>query len=160
MIEVRFYHLTRRSLEQALPVLLEMSLERGWRVAVQSGDAQRLKKLDDHLWSYEPEKFLPHGTKADGEPETQPIYLTTEADNPNEAEVRFFVHGAQAPPLIADEAARPKLRAVLMFDGADPNELAAARAQYKALRELGCELIYLQEDEAGKWDEKKREKEA
>jgi len=160
MIEVRFYHLTRRSLEQALPVLLEMSLERGWRVAVQSGDAQRLKKLDEHLWSYDAEKFLPHGTKADGEPETQPIYLTSEGDNPNEADVRFFVHGALAPPPLADAATAPKLRAVLMFDGGDATELAAARGQYKALRDMGCELIYLQEDEAGKWEEKKREKKA
>lgn len=160
MIEVRFYHLTRRSLEQALPVLLEMSLERGWSVVVQSGDEKRLKKLDEHLWSYDAEKFLPHGTKADGEPETQPIYLTAEGDNPNEADVRFFVHGAPAPPPLAGAETAPKLRAVLMFDGNDPAELAAARAQYKALREMGCELIYLQEDEAGKWEEKKREKKA
>jgi DNA polymerase-3 subunit chi len=55
MLDVRFYHLTRRSLEEALPRLLEMSLARNWRVAVQTGDAARLKALDDHLWSYDPE---------------------------------------------------------------------------------------------------------
>jgi DNA polymerase-3 subunit chi len=158
MIEVRFYHLTRRSLEQALPVLLEMSLERGWRVAVQSGDERRLKKLDDHLWSFDPEKFLPHGTKTDGAPETQPIYLTAETDNPNAADVRFFVHGASAPSLLAQPGSAPNLRAVLMFDGGDDAELAQARAQWKALRESGCELVYLQEDAAGRWQEKKREK--
>jgi DNA polymerase-3 subunit chi len=160
MLEVRFYHLMRRGLEQALPRLLEMSLERGWRVAVQTGDAARLKALDDHLWAYDPEKFLPHGTKADGEPQTQPIYLTAEDDNPNEADVRFFVHGAAVAPLIANPAAAPKLRAVVMFDGSDPQELMEARAHWKALREAGHELLYLQESEDGKWEEKARQKSA
>jgi len=93
MIEVSFYHLTRRKLEQALPVLLEKSLARGWRVAVQARDAKRLQNLDDFLWSFEPTKFLPHGTKSDGAPETQPIYLTIEGDNPNAADVRFLIDG-------------------------------------------------------------------
>ena len=158
MLEVRFYHLTRRRLEEALPRLLEMSLSRNWRVAVQTGEAARLKALDDHLWAYDPEKFLPHGTKADGESETQPIYLTAEDDNPNEADVRFFVHGAVVAPLLADPALAPKLRAVLMFDGSDPGELLDARAQWKTLREAGHELFYLQESEDGKWEEKARQK--
>jgi DNA polymerase III subunit chi len=158
MLEVRFYHLTRRSLEEALPRLLEMSLTRGWRVAVQTGETARLKALDDHLWAYDPEKFLPHGTKADGEPETQPIYLTAENDNPNEADVRFFVHGAAVAPLLADPAAAPKLRAVLMFNGSDTQELSEARVQWKALREAGHDLLYLQESEDGKWEEKARQK--
>ncbi|ARN81656.1 DNA polymerase III subunit chi [Methylocystis bryophila] len=160
MLEVRFYHLTRRSLEEALPRLLEMSLERAWRVAVQTGDGTRLKALDDHLWSYDPEKFLPHGTKSDGEPETQPIYLTAEGDNPNEADVRFFVHGASAVPLLGDPAAAPRLRAVVMFNGSDSQELLEARAQWKALRETRHELVYYQEDENGKWIEKSRHKNA
>jgi len=160
MPEVLFYHLTRRSLEEALPRLLEISLARNWRVAVQTGDASRLKPLDDHLWSYDPEKFLPHGTKAEGEPEMQPIYLTAEGDNPNEADARFFLHEAAVEPVLADPGAAPKLRAILMFSGADPAQLLDARAQWKALRETGHELVYYQEDENGKWVEKSRHKSA
>lgn len=160
MIEVSFYHLTRRTLEQALPVLLEKSLARGWRVALQASDAARLKKLDDFLWSYDPEKFLPHGTKADGAPESQPIYLTLQSDNPNVADVRFFIDGALAPPTLKDPASAPKTRAVLMFDGNDAAELSAARGQWKELREAGFEVVYFQEDDAGRWEEKKRERPA
>jgi hypothetical protein len=36
MTEVLFYHLQDVSLENVLPPLLEKSLERGWRVVVQS----------------------------------------------------------------------------------------------------------------------------
>jgi DNA polymerase III subunit chi len=160
MIEVSFYHLTRRKLEQALPVLLEKSLARGWRVAVQARDAKRLGRLDDFLWSYEPTKFLPHGTKADGAAETQPIYLTIDGDNPNAADVRFLIDGVNAAPLLGDPASAPKTRAVLMFDGNDAMELQAAREQWKELRDAGFELVYFQEDERGAWGEKKREKKA
>lgn len=41
MSEVLFYHLTESKLEDALPPLLDKSLERGWRVVVQAGDAER-----------------------------------------------------------------------------------------------------------------------
>jgi DNA polymerase-3 subunit chi len=159
-VEVSFYHLTRRTLEQALPVLLEKSLEREWRVVVQTVSEARLKSLDAWLWSYDPEKFLPHGTAADGEPETQPIYLTFEAENPNGADVRFFVDAAFAAPILADPALTPRMRAILMFNGSDPSELATAREQWKSLRGGGYELVYLQEDDAGRWTEKKREKPA
>jgi DNA polymerase-3 subunit chi len=158
MIEVCFYHLTRRKPEQALPVLLEKSLARGWRAVVQASDAKRLEKLDDFLWSYEPTKFLPHGTKADGAPETQPIYLTIDGDNPNAADVRFLIDGVLAAPLLSDPASAPATRAVLMFDGNDAMELQAAREQWKELRDAGFELVYFQEDERGAWAEKKRER--
>jgi DNA polymerase III subunit chi len=158
MIEVGFYHLTRRTLDQALPLLLEKSLSRGWRVAVQLSGEKRLKALDDHLWSFDPEKFLPHGTKADGEPESQPIYLTLGADNPNDADVRFFVDGVIAAPVLADPRTRPSIRAVVMFDGSDAMELQAARGQWKELREAGFALVYNQEDERGRWQEKMRTK--
>ena len=49
MTEVLFYHLTERTLEEALPGLLEKSLERGWRVVVQAGSRERLEALDGHL---------------------------------------------------------------------------------------------------------------
>ena len=31
MTEIRFYHLTRKTLEQVLPELLEKTLARGWQ---------------------------------------------------------------------------------------------------------------------------------
>jgi len=158
MIEVCFYHLTRRRLDRALPVLLEKSLARGWRVVVQAESEARVKALDKELWAYEAEKFLPHGCKSDGAPQTQPIYLTAENDNPNGADVRFFVGGVVSGPALKDPAVAPKTRAVLMFDGNDEAELSAARAQWKELRDEGFELVYYQENESGGWAEKAREK--
>ena len=156
MAEIAFYHLTTRSIEQTLPILLERSLARGWRVVVQAASPRRLTQLDQHLWSYRPESFLPHGGKADAQPQTQPIYLTCETDNPNDADVRFFIEAAQIAPVMAGAGA-PRERAALLFSGADEAELADARAQWKELREAGYSLAYHQQDDAGKWVEKARE---
>lgn len=107
MPEIAFYHHTRRGVDDTLPTLLEKSLARGWRVVVQATNEQRLQRLDAHLWSYRPESFLPHGTKADAASEKQPIYLTCDNDNPNGADIRFFVDGARIAPALAGASAPP-----------------------------------------------------
>ncbi|MBM3576829.1 MAG: DNA polymerase III subunit chi [Alphaproteobacteria bacterium] len=156
MLEIAFYHLTRATVEQTLPTLLERTRARGWRAIVQATSEARLAKLDADLWSYRPESFLPHGTKTDGAQETQPIYLSREDDNPNDAEVRFFIEGARIARALAGAGA-PRERAALIFDGRDEAELADARAQWKELRDLGYSLVYHQQSESGGWEEKARE---
>jgi DNA polymerase-3 subunit chi len=156
MAEIAFYHLTARSVDSALPPLLERSLARGWRAAVQVASATRLQHLDVWLWSWRPESFLPHGGPQDPDPSTQPIYLTCDRDNPNSADVRFFLERSAIAPALTAGAA-PRLRAALLFDGNDPDELADARTQWKGLRELGHSLVYFQQGEDGKWVEKARE---
>ena len=64
--EIYFYHLERRTLEEVLPTLLEMSLKRGWRAAVQAASEERVEALNTLLWTYREERFLPHGTARDG----------------------------------------------------------------------------------------------
>lgn len=156
MPEIAFYHHTTRKVEETLPTLLEKSLARGWRVVVQATTARRVNRLDEYLWDYRPESFLPHGTKADSAPHTQPIYLTCENDNPNNAQARFFLEGARVAPVLAAEAA-PSERALLLFDGNDEQELADARAQWAELRDAGYSLVYHQQSESGGWVEKARE---
>ncbi|MGH6868933.1 MAG: DNA polymerase III subunit chi, partial [Methylocella sp.] len=52
MTEIWFYHLQRQPLERVLPNLIEKSLEKGWRVAVQARSEERLDALDSWLWTY------------------------------------------------------------------------------------------------------------
>ena len=54
MTEVLFYHLQNMTVENVLPPLLEKSLERGWRVVVQSTSPERA----DALW-YANDRFKP-----------------------------------------------------------------------------------------------------
>ena len=57
MTEILFYHLTESKLEDALPPLLEKSLERGWKVAIQTVDEARRDFLDTHLWTFRDDSF-------------------------------------------------------------------------------------------------------
>src|SRR5262244_4186118 len=98
MTEVLFYHLHRQPLERVLPTLLEKSLERGWRVVVQSSSEERLEALDAHLWTFSDDSFLPHGTWRETEAGEQPVLLTLDGGNPNCAEVCFMIDGAPMPP--------------------------------------------------------------
>ncbi|WP_131193961.1 DNA polymerase III subunit chi [Lichenihabitans psoromatis] len=153
MTDVWFYHLETRTLEQVLPLLLERARARGWRAVVQAGSPERVAALDQLLWTYDETSFLPHGTLADGAPETQPVYLTDGPDNPNKAAIRLFVDGAVVAPVLAAEDAGYD-RAVLMFDGRDDDAVAAARRQWSALKEAGHVVSYWQLTDSGGWEKR------
>jgi DNA polymerase-3 subunit chi len=127
LAEVLFYHLQHQPLEKVLPILLGKCLERGWKVAVQVGTPERVRALDETLWTYADGSFLPHGTRADGTPETQPILLMTEEDNPNGAEVRVLVDNAPSPDLSS------YARALVLFDGRNDEPLAFERERWTVL---------------------------
>jgi DNA polymerase-3 subunit chi len=146
--EVYFYHLESRTLEQVLPTLLERSLERGWRAAVQASSAERVEALNSLLWAYREDSFLPHGTSSDGAPAAQPIYLTVEDDNPNGAAVRFLVDGATL------EDASGYARVVYVFDGRDEGAVAQARETWTAAKGKGYAVSYWQQDADGRWQQK------
>ncbi len=154
MPEIWFYHLQHQPLEKALPSLVEKALERGWRVVVQASAEERLDALDDILWSYSDASFLAHGRARDGDAEMQPIYLTIGTENPNGARLRLFVEGADVPALLASESCDNYERLILLFDGADDDQLTGARAQWKLLKEQGHNLAYWQQGERGGWEKK------
>jgi DNA polymerase-3 subunit chi len=148
MTEILFYHLDSHPIERVLPDLLERCLERGWRAVVQVGSEERRDALDAHLWTYRDEGFLPHGTRKDGNAERQPVWLTTDDDNPNRATVRFVTDGAE----IADAAVYQ--RVVLIFDGNDPDAVERARAAWTRAKKEGHEATYWQQSQAGRWERK------
>ncbi len=146
MTEVAFYHLQRLPLEAALPRLLERSLRAGERAVVMAGSADRVAWLDGLLWTYDPASWLPHGSARDGHPEAQPVWLTTEDENPNGARFLFLVDG-RASDRMADYA-----RCFDLFDGNDADAVAAARARWKACRAAGFDITYWRQSERGGWE--------
>lgn len=148
MTEVLFYHMQRQPLERVLPELLEKCLDRKWRVVVQFGSEERRDALDAHLWTYRDDGFLPHGTVKDGNAALQPVWLTTDNDNPNAATVRFLADGAAAPDYAGYD------RIVLLFDGNDPDAVDRARTQWSAAKSAGHDATYWQQSERGRWEKK------
>jgi len=145
MTEVWFYHLERTGLEQALPELLEKTLQRGWKAVVRAREADRLQHLDGWLWTYRDESFLPHAPDDEPGAARQPILLTTGFENANGANALFLVDGAEPGELAGYE------RCVVLFDGGDEAQLAVARAQWSAVKATGVSVSYWKQQARG-WE--------
>ncbi len=153
MSEVLFYHLTQTPLEKTLPELLEKSLERGWQVFVRTTTDERMKFLDDILWSYHDDRFLPHSIDGAGDETLQPILISKSEEVSNAADILMLVDGAGFE---IDDVEKFK-RICLLFDGNDAVATDAARADWKRISEANIPAKYWAQD-SGRWVQKAESK--
>lgn len=147
MADVRFYHMERQGLDQVLPLLISRALQNGHRLVVKTGQSAEVERLNEHLWTFDPNSFIPHGSEKDGNAADQPVWLTAKDENPNAADVLILTHGAAEPhdggfAMICD-----------MLDGRDADAVTAARARWKVYKERGHAVTYWQQGEKG-WEKK------
>ncbi|HEX8625505.1 MAG TPA: DNA polymerase III subunit chi [Allosphingosinicella sp.] len=136
---VDFYHLTVSPLERVLPGIAAKVLAGGERLLVVAG-ADLLARLDEQLWSYSKDSFLPHGRER---PETQPVLLSDAPDPANGATNIVLADGRWR------EEALGFARTFYFFDN-DARE--AAREAWRALKgRAEVEARYWKQDERGKW---------
>lgn len=150
MTKVDFYHLQKQTLEDVLPKLLEKAYATGAKIKVKIGNEARVEFINSLLWAYNDEAFLPHGSKKDGFAKEQPIWLSTEDDNPNGAEMLFLVDGAQ----IDFSEITKYTRIFNIFDGNDEDSLSQARTFWKEVSNSENEVTYFQQDPTGRWNKK------
>ncbi|MGZ8998372.1 MAG: DNA polymerase III subunit chi, partial [Allosphingosinicella sp.] len=104
------------------------------------GGEEQIRRLDEQLWTYSADSFLPHGRDA---PETQPILLSTEPSPSNGATNIALADGQWR------EEALGFARAFYFFDN-DGRE--GAREVWRALKDRPeVESRYWKQDERGKW---------
>jgi DNA polymerase-3 subunit chi len=145
MPEIGFYHLTRSTLEQALPRLLARTLAAGQRALVVGKTAATLDAISAALWAQP--GWLPHGTAADGDPDLQPIWLSLEAVADNGARYVFLVEQAEVAQTDSFD------RIFTLFDGNDADAVQAERQRWKSAKSAGHSLTYWQQTETG-WQKK------
>lgn len=148
MKDIRFYHLQRQSLEEALPKLMSKAAEAGLRCVIKFADAQSMDSLDKALWEFDPESFLPHDKDGCEFPREQQFFLTLGDDNPNQATVLVLVNAAKHAAFDQYD------RCLYMFVGRSEDIVAAARADWKALKEGDYSMSYWQQKEMGGWEQK------
>lgn len=144
-----FYHLTRKPLEVTLPMLLGKAMGAGWRVAVRGIDMERMKWLDQALWTGLEDGFLPHGLAGGPHDAAQPVLLTLAKEAANSPQCLMAVDGADVAP---DEV-KALERVCVLFDGNDPQAVEVARGQWRSLTGAGCSAQYWSE-ESGRWEKK------
>ena len=150
MIRVDFYHLQRATLEQVLPKLCEKAYATGKRIKILLGTEERVEFINSLLWTYNEESFLPHGSKKDGFAEEQPIFISANEDNANNASLLILADGAMPDT----ETLKQYERILNIFDGNDETALNNARAYWKQIKALDGKLHYWQQNDRGVFEQK------
>lgn len=150
MTRIDFYHLQKQSLEEVLPKLLQKAYALGKRILLKIGTPERVEFLNSELWTFADDSFLPHGSKKDGFAAQQPIWLTSDSENPNNAELLVLVDGAE----IEEENLNKFVRVLNVFDGNSDEAINQARRLWKMYRDGGHEVYYWQQNTSGKWEQK------
>ena len=136
---VDFYHLTASPLERVLPSIAEKVLAGGGRLLVVA-ETGLLGRLDEQLWSYAGDSFLPHGRERAA---SQPVLLSAEPEAANGATNIALADGRWRDEALGFE------RAFYFFDN---DGRAAAREAWRALKgKAEVEARYWKQDERGKW---------
>lgn len=150
MASVGFYHLTKTSLEQALPALLTRTMQVKEHGLVLCKDDQQVQNLTEALWRVTHPVWLPHGCHTsknqDVSPEWQPIWLTIFEENLNKAAFLFLVGGQSSIDLNSFK------RVFDLFDGNDEQAVHQARDRWRVLKQEGHELTYWKQTEKG-WEQ-------
>ena len=145
--EYWFYHLEASTLEGVLPGLLEKTLEKGWRALVKMPE-DKLAELDNFLWTFRDDAFLPHGRDDEPQAELQLILLSTTSDSAAGFDAVFLLGGASISDMDGVS------RTMVMINGRSQDDVTRERGRWKDLKEAGAILAYYQQDERGRWEKK------
>lgn len=144
-MQVDFYHLTRTPLERVLPRIAERILKGGGRLLIVASDEGVRSQLDQLLWTYSPESFLPHGVTGGEDDARQLVLIGGAAEALNGAE-----NIALADGVWRDEA----LAFTRAFHFFTDERIPEARLAWKKL--AGSEEVerrYWKQDEGGRWEQ-------
>ena len=148
--EVYFYHVTKQTVESALPLLLTKALEAGWSTFIRGNEAMNIKAFDDAIWAAQPESFLPHAVLGSQNDDKCNILLGTEDHDSSRLDFLVSVNGAPISPV---EVAGYK-RCALLFAANNPEEMKTAREQWVKFINASIPAKYWSQ-ETGAWSLKK-----
>lgn len=148
MTEIRFYHLQKQNLDQALPQILQKALQTKKNIVVRMADEKEVERMNGILWTFKPNTFLPHGSHKNGYADKQPIWLTEKDENPNNGQILVLTQNTTSENLASYNLCCE------MLDGRDEKATSAARERWKTYTEAGHDVTYWYQDEKGKWEKK------
>ena len=116
--------------------VVDKAWQRGLKVWVWAGDDEHLQSLDDLLWTFRQDSFVPHETIAESAPSEEPsapVLLSVQASSLAHTDVLINLSGklperASLPPRIAE------------FVGPEADARARGRDRFRGYRDMNCEL--------------------
>ena len=143
MTQVSFYNLIRDTLESVLPKILEKAMDNDIRALIITASDERSQSLDEALWAYDADSFLPHGRSNDSFAQDQPILITNSLDNKNDASLLVIVDGVDVPNISEFD------RCIEIFYAEE-----ASKVDFAKDRRLksGYKVKVFQQEENGSWE--------
>ena len=148
MSEVFFYHLTKTTLEIALPKILERALSEKWSIEIRTSANTNLDEISNAIWRGPEESFLPHCLEDHEDLQDYPIVL---CKSPLKDWRDCLIIVGQAD--LKENEVKNYKRICLIFDAKIEAELSKARKSWKKLSEEGINTAYWAEDK-GRWVKK------
>lgn len=148
MSEVFFYHLTKTTLEIALPKILERALSEKWSIEIRTSANTNLDEISNAIWRGPEESFLPHCLEDHEDLQDYPIVL---CKSPLKDWRDCLIVVGQAD--LKENEVKNYKRICLIFDAKIEVELSKARKSWKKLSEEGINTNYWTEDK-GRWVKK------
>jgi DNA polymerase-3 subunit chi len=134
MTRVDFYRLADGDPLQAVCRVVSKAYTAGYRVRLFASDEAHLADLDQRLWTFRQNAFVPHARRDRVDTRfPEPVVLADDCADPGSAEV--LVCATPPPPDCLPVYAR-----VAEFVPADPRERQAARERYARYRDQGFDL--------------------
>ena len=115
---------------------MDKAWQRGLKVWIWTGDNEHLREMDDLLWTFRQDSFVPHETFVSGDanaaPEA-PVILSADENAPPAMDVLINLSGRlpaldQLPERVAE------------FVGPEEEARAQGRERFRGYREMQCEL--------------------
>lgn len=117
MQQFSIYQTSDELLLKSILLLIEKCYHSDLKSVILTADADQQEMLNKNLWTYSRKQFIPHGSKTDLQPEKQPIYITDELQNPNNASVFVIISPTDIGKILqAKEYIRVFKRIIIITD--------------------------------------------
>jgi DNA polymerase IIIc chi subunit len=94
-MEINFYQVDDIIYKFMAPLLIKV-LDEDKKALIYCQDEKQVEEIDGGLWQFSKTKFIPHGTKTTKlEPVKQPIFITDQLINANQAEYLIMLDEAE-----------------------------------------------------------------
>ncbi|MDR0296581.1 MAG: DNA polymerase III subunit chi [Rickettsia sp.] len=132
MQQFSLYHTAEGLLYKTSCLLVEKSYHNNLRIVVLAPDIEVQELLNNMIWTYSRKQFIPHGSKLDPLPEKQPVYITHQLENPNQASILIIIAPFDIQEILSNKHYIAHFqRIIIIYDALDNLSLVI-----KAINEL------------------------
>ena len=141
-----FYNSAQRNVVADISWLIEKLFKEKNRILVCCKDLETVEVIDDFLWAYKEDGFIPHSIETKEQSSVYPIFITTDIHEEYKHNVLLALSGV----LIKEKDLQKFTKAYYFFDDQDNKEKENARLMWKSLSGLNVVCKYWV-NKANKW---------